>query len=76
MRDYDMAKIGKVCRRARRRRDYTQKQAAIETGYSTENICGFEHGRNCNAKLLLWYMLECGLTIDELKGCLMYGKVI
>lgn len=76
MQVYDMVAVGKLCRRARRRRDYTQKHIAQETGYSVESICGFEHGRSCNAKLLLWYLLECGLTIDELKGCLLYGKAI
>lgn len=74
MKRYDMVKLGKLCRRARRRRDITQKQVASATGYSVENICGFEHGRSANAKLLLWYIFEMGLTIDEIKVVLIYGK--
>lgn len=68
MKQYNMTVIGAVCRRARRRRDFTQKQVADMTGYSVENICAFEKGRNSNARLLLWYMLNTGLTINELKG--------
>lgn len=67
MRDYNMVTLGRLCRRARRRRDLTQKQVATMTGYSVENICGFEHGRTSNAKLLVWYIVECGLTVNELK---------
>lgn len=74
MREYNMITIGRLCRRARRRRDLTQKQVAECTGYSVENICAFEKGRNSNSRLLIWYLLNTGLTVNEMKGWLEHGE--
>lgn len=69
-------KIGKVCRSARRRRDLTQSQVAQITGYSVENICAFENGRNRNMNILLFYIVECGVSLNELRGCYYGNKAI
>lgn len=57
--------IGARCREYRTRIDKYLYDVAFDTGYSLETVSGFEHGRNNNGIILLWY-IKNGLTIEEL----------
>ena len=69
---YDLRALGHYCKNQRRRMQKTQKQVAIETGYTEKTISAFECGRINNARLLCWY-IDNGLNKDLIKGCY-YGK--
>lgn len=65
---YSMAYIGHRCRKYRRKILKTDlKTVASDLGYSPENISSFEHGRNDNSIILLWYMSH-GMTIEQVLG--------
>ncbi len=57
--------IGMNCQKWRVEHGYYQFDVASEVHYSLENISAFEHGRNDNYRILLWY-LKHGLTVKEL----------
>ena len=59
----DMKRIGLRCKRYRELLQYRQADVAHDTGYSIENISGFENGRNDNGLILLWYIAK-GMTIN------------
>lgn len=45
----------------------TLDEVSKELGYSKENVSAFEHGRNDNSVILLWY-LSHGLTLGQIMG--------
>lgn len=47
--------ITKSCREWRLNNGFTLKDIAIDSGYSIQNICAFEHGRTNNMIILLTY---------------------
>ena len=55
--------IPDICSSYRKVLALTQKDVAEDTGYSIENVCAFEKGRNLNYIIFLWY-LEKGLDIE------------
>lgn len=52
----DFEIIGKECRKVRVDLGLSQADVAIETGFTPQHICGFEHGRSASAELLAWYV--------------------
>ena len=63
-----MLVIGNRCKRYRKQVLKTElRQVAADTGYSKENISAFEHGRNDNSLIMLWYLCH-GLTISQIMG--------
>lgn len=56
--------IGEMCKQFRREHGYLQKDVAIDTGYSFENVSAFENGRNDNGRIFLWYLLK-GLNVKD-----------
>lgn len=68
--------LGEMCARVRRRHGITQVQVAIDTGYSTENICAFERGRNNNAMVFAWYIRRANdHEIELIREGLRSGKI-
>lgn len=64
----NMLVVGERCRHYRKRVLKTElRQVATDIGYSIENIWAFEHGKNDNSLILLWY-LRHGLTINQIMG--------
>ena len=60
--------VGERCRRYRRRILKSElKEVATDVGYSVENVCAFEHGRNDNTLIFIWYLSK-GLTINQIMG--------
>lgn len=59
--------IGARCRDYRVRVGKLQSDVAAGTGYGVPNISAFENGRNCNYRILLWYLRD-GMTVRELLG--------
>lgn len=63
-----MVVVGHRCRLYRKRILKTElKTIALDLGYSVENISAFEHGRNDNSIILLWYLIH-GMSLDMLMG--------
>lgn len=64
--------IGSCCREFRvHHLGMTQGDVSKECGYSRENISRFEHGKNDNHIIFLWYVKHGLLnvySIDELVG--------
>lgn len=54
--------IGKACQCYRKYIGKTQKEVAIDTNYSVENVSAFENGRTNNFRILLWYVAQ-GLNV-------------
>lgn len=52
-------KIGELCREIREKHGVTQLEVSLDTGYAPTNISAFEHDRNNNARLLLYYLTLC-----------------
>ncbi len=50
------ALVASSCRRWRLTNDYQLNQVAREVGLSPATVHQFEHGRNNNASILLWYI--------------------
>lgn len=66
----DRKALGRICRDFRLGMGLPMTAVATATGYSQQNICHFEQGRNDNSTILLWYIAN-GLNTDELlKGVL------
>jgi transcriptional regulator with XRE-family HTH domain len=63
----DLKSVGINCKKFRESRGYYQSRVADDTGYSIENVSAFEHGRNDNYRLLLWYIMH-GMNISDLLG--------
>lgn len=61
----DLKIVGRNCRDFRIAHGYHQFDVAAETGYSKENISSFEHGRNDNYRIMLWYIIH-GLPVSDL----------
>ena len=60
---YNSVKVGEICQRFRREKtNATQSDIAHELCYVKSNISAFERGRNNNADILLWYIMQ-GLDI-------------
>ena len=45
----------------------TQKDVAEETGYTYQTISAFERGKMRSMDLLIWYMLNIGVTVEDLE---------
>lgn len=66
--EHDMKKIGERCKRFRQLLQYRQIDVAHDTGYSLENISGFENGRNDNGLIMLWYIahgMSVGMILND-----------
>ena len=66
--EHDMKKIGERCKRFRQLLQYRQIDVARDTGYSLENISGFENGRNDNGLIMLWYIahgMSVGMILND-----------
>lgn len=64
----NMEILGARCRRFRKKVLRVELQDVANTiGYSRENICAFESGRNDNSLILLWYLSK-GMTYEQLIG--------
>ena len=48
--------IGLICLKFRRENGYRLRDVADDLGYTIANISAFEHGRNDNGQILLWYI--------------------
>lgn len=59
-----MIPMGRICAYYRHEIGYTMREIASDTGYTIANISHFEHGRNDNATILLWYVMH-GLTQEK-----------
>lgn len=64
-RDEVLARVGKICKAARRREGFSQLDAALDTGYCLTNVSSFERGVNNNATVFMWYLRV--LTPEELE---------
>lgn len=56
MLNIDTKRVGNQCREYRQSLGKLQNDVADDTGYSPMNISAFENGRNCNYRILLWYV--------------------
>lgn len=56
--------IGKLCQEYRKDKGITQKDVAEDLGYTIANISKFEHDKNHNYDILLWY-INHGLNINK-----------
>lgn len=52
----DTKRVGNQCREFRQSIGKLQSDVAFDTGYSAMNVSAFENGRNCNYRILLWYI--------------------
>lgn len=67
---YNMKSVGRVCRDFRMGLGLPLTAVSAATGYSPQNVCHFEQGRNDNTTIFLWYIAH-GLDIDiVIKGVL------
>lgn len=67
---YNLRKLGVICGDHRRKIGYTQLKAAIDLGYTPENISAFECGRNDSVKIFLWYLEKADEEfIKKIKEC-------
>ncbi len=64
----DLYEIGKMCQIARLACGKSQKEVAIDTGYTIGNISSFECGHNNNLQIFLWYAQNTNLSV--------YGEVL
>lgn len=62
---FDIKKVGLICREFRQDLNCTLIEVAKSTGYSAQNVCHFEQGRNDNLIIFLWYIAN-GLDIESL----------
>lgn len=67
--------IHKICKRYRQSLGYTLNDVASDTGYVFTNIEAFEHGRNRNFHILLWY-IDKGLNEEFCEKTVKEGKII
>ena len=56
--------IGKACKDFRVSLGILQSEVAHDTGYSIENVSKFEHGKNNNLRIFMWYVQK-GFHYDE-----------
>lgn len=69
----DLYKLGESCRFFRKKHGYRLVDVADDIGYSQENVSAFEHGRNDNLRIFLWYVFN-GYPIEELRKS--YGEKV
>lgn len=48
--------IGSICAKYRKEHGYRLRDIADDLGFTIGNISAFEHGRNDNGTILLWYV--------------------
>lgn len=60
-----LRELGQRCQAYRIDHGFYQMDVAKDTGYSVENISAFETGRNDNARILLWYLVQ-GMCVEYL----------
>lgn len=65
----DNSNVGKLCQIRRMCTPITQKEVADETGYTYQTVSAFERGKLRSMDLLIWYMLNLGVTVEDLRRC-------
>ena len=65
----DNSDVGKLCQIRRMQTLVTQKDVAVETGYTYQTVSAFERGKLRSMDLLIWYMLNMGVTVEDLRRC-------
>lgn len=65
MKIYNRKTLGRICKRFRMEKtNATQADVAQDLCYVKSNVSAFEQGRNNNASILLWYIMQ-GLDLRE-----------
>lgn len=65
----DNSDVGRLCKIKRMCTNVTQKEVADETGYTYQTISAFERGKLRSMDLLIWYMLNMGVSVEDLRVC-------
>lgn len=65
----DNSNVGRVCQIRRMQTTITQREVADETGYSFQTVSAFERGKLRSMDLLIWYMLNIGVTLEDISRC-------
>ena len=65
----DNSSVGRICQIKRMQTTVTQQEVAEETGYKYQTISAFERGKMRSMDLLIWYMLNIGVTVEDLRRC-------
>ena len=65
----DNSTVGKMCKIRRMQTTVTQREVADETGYSFQTISAFERGKLRSMDLLIWYMLNLGVSVEDVREC-------
>lgn len=62
--------VGRMCQTRRMQSSVNQKEVAETTGYSVQTISAFERGKMRSMDLLIWYMLNLGVTLEDIVRCI------
>lgn len=65
----DNSEVGRLCKIRRMQTIVTQKEVADETGYTYQTVSAFERGKLRSMDLLIWYLLNMGVTVEDLRRC-------
>lgn len=65
----DNSNVGRLCQIRRMQTTVTQKEVADATGYTYQTVSAFERGKLRSMDLLIWYMLNLGLSVEDLRRC-------
>lgn len=62
----NMQGVGELCKKARIKHGYTLREVGESLLYDFSTIWNFERGKNDNYRILLWYMIKCKISPDEI----------